>query len=142
MIGSATTVRAMNTWHSVHGPEGQLLFDRMRFARSSRSRVRGLLGRRSLPAGEGLAFREKSIHMFFMRMSLDIVFCDANMEIVRIVPNLGPWRMASCRLARYVLEVGPGEAARLGLEAGMVLTIEPAFERRARRLNVSPLTKA
>ena len=132
----------MNTWHSVHGPEGQLLFDRMRFARSSRSRVRGLLGRRSLPAGEGLAFREKSIHMFFIRMSLDIVFCDANMEIVRIVPNLGPWRMASCRLARYVLEIGPGEAARLGLEAGMVLTVEPAFERRARRLNVSPLTKA
>jgi uncharacterized membrane protein (UPF0127 family) len=64
------------------------------------------------------------------------------MEIVRIVPNLGPWRMASCRLARYVLEIGPGEAARLGLEAGMVLTVEPAFERRARRLNVSPLTKA
>ena len=132
----------MNTWHSVHGPEGQLLFDRMRFARSSLSRVRGLLGRRSLPVGEGLAFREKSIHMFFMRMSLDIVFCDAEMQIVRIVPSLAPWRMAGCRLARYVLEVGPGEAARLGLEEGMVLTVEPAFERRARRLNVSPLTKA
>jgi uncharacterized membrane protein (UPF0127 family) len=132
----------MNTWHSVHGPDGQLLFDRMRFARSSSSRVRGLLGRRSLPAGEGLAFRERSIHMFFMRMSLDIVFCDADMRIVRVVSNLAPWRMSGCRLARYVLEVGPGEAARLGLEEGMVLTVEPAFERRARRLNVSPLTKA
>jgi uncharacterized membrane protein (UPF0127 family) len=132
----------MNTWHSVHGPDGRLLFDRMRFARSSFSRVRGLLGRRSLPLGEGLAFREKSIHMFFMRMSLDIVFCDADMRIVRVVSNLAPWRMSGCRLARYALEVGPGEAARLGLEEGMVLTVEPAFERRARRLNVSPLTKA
>ena len=132
----------MNTWHSVTGPDGQLLFDRMRFARSSLSRVRGLLGRRSLPAGEGLAFREKSIHMFFMRMSLDVVFCDAEMRIVRIVPNLAPWRMAGSRLARYALEIGPGEAARLGLEEGMLLTVEPAFERRARRLNVSPLTKA
>src|SRR3954452_15908797 len=109
MTGSRTrtTVRSVNTWHSVHGPDGRLLFDRMRFARSSRSRVRGLLGRRSLPAGEGLAFREKSIHMFFMRMSLDIVFCDAEMQVVRIVPSLAPWRMAGCRLARYVLEVGP-----------------------------------
>ena len=132
----------MNTWHSVHGPDGQLLFDRMRFARSSRSRLRGLLGRRSLPAGEGLAFREKSIHMFFMRMPLDIVFCDADMEIIRIVPELRPWRTAGARRARYALEIGPGEAARLGLRKGMTLKVEPAFERRARRLNVSPLTKA
>ena len=132
----------MNTWHSVHGPDGQPLFDRMRFARTSTSRMRGLLGRRSLPVGEGLAFREKSVHMFFMRMSLDIVFCDADMQIVRIVHTLGPWRVAACRQARYALEVGPGEAERLGLREGMVLQVEPAFERRARRLNVSPLTKA
>jgi uncharacterized protein len=132
----------MNTWHSVHGPDGQILFDRMRFARSSRSRLRGLLGRRSLPEGEGLAFREKSIHMFFMRMPLDIVFCDAEMEIIRIVPELRPWRTAGARRARYALEIGPGEAARLGLHAGMTLKVEPAFERRARRLNVSPMTKA
>ena len=135
-------MKSVDTWHQVRAGDGPPLLDRLRFARSLPSRTRGLLGVRSLPPGEGLAFREKSIHMFFMRMSLDIVFCDARMEIVRIVPNLAPWRMASCRLARYVLEVGPGEAARLGLEAGMVLTIEPAFERRARRLNVSPLTKA
>jgi len=117
----------MNTWHSVHGPDGQLLFDRMRFARSSRSRLRGLLGRRSLPAGEGLAFREKSIHMFFMRMPLDIVFCDADLQVVRVVHNLSPWRMVGCRRARYVLEIGPGEAARLGLHEGMILRVDPAF---------------
>jgi uncharacterized protein len=132
----------MNTWHSVHGPDGQLLFDRLRFARTTPSRLRGLLGRRTLPVGEGLAFREKSVHMFFMRMSLDIVFCDADMQILRIVHGLSPWRVAGCRQAHYALEVGPGEAARLGLQEGMVLTVEPAFERRARRLNVSPLTKA
>ncbi len=95
-----------------------------------------------MPAGEGLAFREKSIHMFFMRMPLDIVFCDADMEIIRIVPELRPWRTAAARRARYALEIGPGEAARLGLREGMTLNVEPAFERRARRLNVSPLTKA
>jgi uncharacterized membrane protein (UPF0127 family) len=132
----------MNTWHSVHGPDGRLLFDRLCFARSARSRMRGLLGRRSLPEGEGLAFREKSVHMFFMRMSLDILFCDADMQILRIVHELRPWRIAGCRHARYALEVGPGEAARLGLAVGMVLQIEPAFERRARHLSVSPLTKA
>jgi uncharacterized membrane protein (UPF0127 family) len=132
----------MNTWHSVHGPDGQVLFDRMLFVRSSRSRLRGLLGRQSLPAGEGLALRQKSIHLFFMRMPLDIVFCDANMEIVRIVPELRPWRTAGARRAHYALEIGAGEAERLGLHEGMALKAEPAFERRARRLAVSPLTKA
>ena len=81
---------------------------------------------RSRP-GEGLAFREKSIHMFFMRMSLDIVFCDADLRVVRVVHDLRPWRMAGCRRARYVLEIGPGEAARLGLREGMALRVEPAF---------------
>ena len=80
----------MDTWHRVHAPDGRTLLERMRFARSLASRTRGLLGRRSLPAGEGLAFREKSIHMFFMRMSLDIVFCDADLQVVRVVHNLSP----------------------------------------------------
>jgi uncharacterized protein len=117
----------MDTWHQVRAPDGGSLLERMRFARSMASRTRGLLGRRSLPAGEGLAFREKSIHMFFMRMPLDIVFCDSGMQIVRVVHNLPPWRMAGCRQARYVLEIGPGEAARLGLHEGMVLHVDPAF---------------
>jgi uncharacterized membrane protein (UPF0127 family) len=117
----------MDTWHHVRAPDGRSLLERMRFARGLASRTRGLLGRRALPAGEGLAFREKSIHMFFMRMSLDIVFCDAELRVVRVVHNLSPWRMAGCRQARYVLEIGPGEAARLGLHEGMVLRVDPAF---------------
>jgi uncharacterized membrane protein (UPF0127 family) len=117
----------MDTWHEVQAADGRLLFERMRFARSLATRTRGLLGRRGLPVGEGLAFREKSIHMFFMRMSLDIVFCDAELQVVRVVDSLPPWRMAGCRRARYVLEIGPGEAARLGLREGMALRVDPAF---------------
>jgi uncharacterized protein len=117
----------MDTWHNVQVADGRPLLDRLRFARSLPSRTRGLLGVHALPAGEGLAFREKSIHMFFMRMSLDIVFCDADLQIVRIVHCLAPWRIAACRRARFVLEIGPGEAARLGLSEGMALRVEPAF---------------
>jgi uncharacterized protein len=117
----------MDTWHRVQAADGQPLLERLRFARSLPSRTRGLLGYRVLPAGEGLAFREKSIHMFFMRMSLDIVFCDADLQVVRIVHRLSPWRLAACRRARYVLEIGPGEAARLGLREGMALRVDPAF---------------
>ena len=117
----------MDTWHRLQDADGRVLLERLRFARSLATRTRGLLGRRSLDDGEGLAFREKSIHMFFMRMSLDIVFCDADLRIVRIAHRLRPWRMAACRRARYTLEIGPGEAARLQLREGMSLRAAPPF---------------
>ena len=119
----------MDTWHRCTAPTGGRCSSGCASRAASRARTRGLLGRRALPPGEGLAFREKSIHMFFMRMPLDIVFCDADMQIVRVVHELPPWRMAGCRRARYVLEIGPGEAARLGLREGMVAA------RRARLLS-------
>jgi uncharacterized membrane protein (UPF0127 family) len=117
----------VDTWHRLEAPGGAPLMERLRFARSLASRTRGLLGRTSLPPGEGLAFRERSIHMFFMRMPLDIVFCDADLRIVRVVHELRPWRMAGSRRARYVLELGPGEARRLGLEPGLQLRVTPPF---------------
>ena len=63
--------------------------------------------------------------MFFMRMPLDIVFCDGDLRVVRIARELRPWRMAGSRQARYVFEIGPGRAAALGIEEGDRLRVEP-----------------
>ena len=115
----------MDTLHRVVDAHGTVVLDQLRFARSIRTRVKGLLGRRELAEGEGLGFREKSIHMFFMRMPLDIVFCDGAMRVVKVVPELAPWKLAGCGSARYVLEIGPGEAGRLGLAPGSLLTVDP-----------------
>jgi uncharacterized membrane protein (UPF0127 family) len=102
-----------------------MLLDRLRFARRPATRLKGLLGRRSLEQGEGLGFKERSIHMLFMRMSLDIVFCDAGMRVVKVNQRLAPWRFAGCASARYVLEIGPGECERLGIRTGERLSFEP-----------------
>ncbi len=41
-------------------------------------RMKGLLGRRELPDGEGILLRPcASIHMFFMRFAIDAVFSTA-----------------------------------------------------------------
>jgi uncharacterized membrane protein (UPF0127 family) len=116
-----------DTTHEIRTVDGVVLLDRLRFARRARTRMRGLLGRRELPAGEGLAFREKSIHMFGMRMALDIVFCDRELRVLKVVPELRPWRMAACAGAHYVLEIGPGQAALLGIDVGERLTADPPF---------------
>jgi uncharacterized protein len=83
------------------------------------TRLRGLLGRRSLANGEGLLIRrESSVHTFFMRFAIDVVFLDTELRVLRVDANVGPWRLKACRGARSVLELGAGEAAARRLSIG------------------------
>jgi hypothetical protein len=82
-------------------------------------RMRGLIGRRGLPAGEGLLLRPApAIHTAFMRFPIDALFLDGEMKVVQVVERLRPWRMASFRSARAVLELSAGESARRGVAVG------------------------
>jgi uncharacterized membrane protein (UPF0127 family) len=87
-------------------------------------RMRGLLGRASLPAGEGmLLMPAPSIHTAFMRFPIDVVFTDRLMRVIRIEPDVPPWRAVSARHASNVLELAAGETAKRGLEIGDQLAI-------------------
>ena len=90
-------------------------------------RLRGLLGRRELPSGEGLLLRPApSIHTGFMRFPIDAVFLDGDLRVVGVADDLRPWRIAGRRGARAVLELAAGEAGRLGLRHGDRLSlVEP-----------------
>jgi uncharacterized protein len=135
MVGNTSGVG--DTMHTLLSDDGRELLAGVRCARSSKTRGRGLLGRTSLESGEGLVLPiagpaipvlslvTKSVHMFFMRMPLDIVFCDADLRVLRVVANLRPWRAASCARARYAIEIEAGSAARLGIGAGDALRLEP-----------------
>ena len=94
-------------------------------ARDPLTRLRGLLGRRSLAQDEGILLEPAgSIHTFFMRFPIDVVFLDREQRVVRVVPNLRPWRTAGVRKARAVLELAAGEAARVGMAPGAALRLE------------------
>jgi uncharacterized membrane protein (UPF0127 family) len=83
------------------------------------SRLRGLLGRSGLPAGEGVLLRPcSSVHMMFMRFPIDVVFCDGDLRVLSVVPNLRPWRFAAKRGAKVAIELAAGEAAKHGVDAG------------------------
>ena len=85
--------------------------------------MKGLLGRKSLPAGEGVLLRPAgSIQTMFMRFTIDAVFLDAADRVVKVATALRPWRTAACRGARSVLELPEGEASRRGLRPGVSLT--------------------
>ncbi|MFH0753748.1 MAG: DUF192 domain-containing protein [Candidatus Omnitrophota bacterium] len=59
------------------------------------SRARGLLGRKSLPMDAGMVItRCQSIHMFFMKFSIDVVFIDNAGIVVGAVTSIKPWRLS------------------------------------------------
>jgi hypothetical protein len=83
------------------------------------ARLRGLLGRRE-PRPLLLA-PAAAVHTCGMRFPIDAVFLDADLRVVKVVRALAPWRFASARGARAVLELPVGGAA--GLEPGVRLAL-------------------
>src|SRR5205823_13792684 len=90
--------------------DGRVVCERCAVANRPHSRARGLLGRRRLQPGEGMVLRPAwGVHTAFMRFPIDVVFLDADQVVIKIAANLQPWRTASCRGAREVVELAAGE---------------------------------
>lgn len=99
--------------------DGRIVCESVRVADKLGRRMRGLLGRKSLPSNEGILLRPAwSIHTAFMRFPIDVVFIDPEQVVIRIEHALRPFRTASCRGAREVVELAAGECERRGLEVG------------------------
>ena len=66
---------------------------RARVARTMFARMKGLIGTKSLPPGEGLLILHcNSIHTFFMSFAIDATFLDRDDRVVKIVRGIRPWR--------------------------------------------------
>jgi uncharacterized protein len=99
--------------------QGRVVCERCEVAAAMLDRMRGLLGRKGLDAGQGLLItRTSSIHTFFMRFPIDAVFLDRDLRVRKIVRELSPFRTAWSRGSKSVLELAAGEAARAGIETG------------------------
>jgi hypothetical protein len=100
----------------------RVVCERCVVADSPWSRMRGLLGRSELPRGEGIYLRPAgSIHTFFMRFPIDVVFVDGDGVVVGVERALKPWRTAWRKGAKAVLELAAGEADARSLTAGQRL---------------------
>lgn len=87
------------------------------------SRGRGLMFSAGLAEGSGLLIEPcNSIHMFFMRFPLDIVFADREGRVLFLYRGIKPWRMG--RLvwgARCALELPVGAIDNSGTQVGDTL---------------------
>lgn len=107
---------------AVRASDGKELAGDVTVAESLAARMCGLLGRPSLPTGQGLLIRPcKGIHTFFMRFPIDAVFLDRDNRIVAFYRSLQPNRMTSVyRKAQSVLEL-PGGTLDSSLTVGQAI---------------------
>src|SRR5262249_4040858 len=76
---------------------------------TSNSRRQGLLGRESLPPGEGLWIRPcEGIHTVGMKFPIDLIYLDRQHRIRKLVRNIRPWRISLCLSSHSVLELPAG----------------------------------
>ena len=109
---------------SLRTVEDRVVCERCLVADSPWARMRGLLGRRGLESGEGLLLRPTgSVHTFFMRFPIDVVFLSRDGEVLRIAQALSPWRTAGARRAKVALELAAGDAERRGIRVGSRLDL-------------------
>ena len=105
--------------------DGRVVADHVEVAASMWQRFMGLMFRRELPAGHGLSLTPcNSIHMFFMRIPLDVVFLDRDGRVLRTYEGIRPWRVSRVvRGSRTAVELPAGTLRAAGIEKGAVLRL-------------------
>lgn len=124
--------QVMRRVYSMRNERGDVICERCLVADTLLSRMRGLLGRDELGADEGLLLTpESSIHMWFMRFPIDVVFLQADLTVLAVRENVKPWRTAGHRGSRAVLELPAGTCRRRGLSPGDRLALVDYAEDKA-----------
>ncbi len=106
---------------------GELIARRCYVADHFFTRLKGLLGKRELPPGEGLLIKPcNSVHTFGMKMSIDVVFLSEEYEVLHIMEEMPPGKMSPVvKKCACVLELPAGQVERTPILLGQHLLVNP-----------------
>lgn len=84
------------------------------------SRFLGFMFKKELPMDQGIWLIPcNSIHMFFMRFPIDVIFLDSNNQVVKIVENLQPRKiLPKVKNAYSTLELPIGTIRKYNIKIG------------------------
>jgi uncharacterized protein len=89
-------------------------------AETTVSRLKGLLGASGLEAESCLWIHDcRSIHTYFMKFAIDVVFVDKNLRVKKIYRSLKPWSLTMPVMgARSVFEFQSGALNQVQISVG------------------------
>jgi len=108
--------------------KGNVVASRVTVAKTHSTRRKGLLGRKSLDAEEGMLLIPcRSVHTMGMKFAIDVVVLNKAYHVVKVVPDVKPGRMMIRGSGGYsTLELAAGVAEAKRVEAGDRLHVAPA----------------
>ena len=68
----------------------------------------------------------ESVHTFFMRFPIDLVYLDRNNKVRKVRSAVGPWRLSACFSAHSILELPAGTIRATKTQRGDLLEFSPA----------------
>jgi uncharacterized membrane protein (UPF0127 family) len=112
---------------AVNGTRGTVLAASLEIADTAASRNKGLLSRDGLAPGGGLWIVPcQSVHTFFMRFPIDLVYLDSRKRVRKVRSAVGAGRISFCLTSQSVIELPAGTVLETQTQAGDTLMIEPA----------------
>ncbi|RJP27413.1 MAG: DUF192 domain-containing protein [Candidatus Omnitrophota bacterium] len=111
----------------INTTQNTILADKAVLADNPFSRMKGLLGRKALYDGEALVLKPaNSIHTFFMRFSIDVIFLGRDNKVVKIISHLKPFRLSPLYFSSsIVIELPSGYIKKTNTKESDILSIQP-----------------
>lgn len=90
-------------------------------------RFRGLMLSKPLPPDQALLIPCcASVHTFFMRYALDLIYLDKHGTVVKLVRHVKPWRMSwGSASATQIVEMPAGGIDRYAIQVGDAMVLHP-----------------
>ena len=110
---------------AVNVTKGVAIASELEIATSFAARSQGLLGHSGLKPDTGLIIDPcSSIHMWFMRFPIDVVFLDKKNRVVGLKRNVKPWGMAWSWRGAKTLELPVGVIASTRTQLGDIVAFQ------------------
>lgn len=109
----------------VNRDNGQVIADSIESATTFFTRLKGLMFRQQLSNGGGLYLHPcKSIHMFFMKFPIDVLYLDKDWKIVGMEEQLEPGKIGKVfPNVVSVIELGSGSIQKYDIKAGQIVEL-------------------
>lgn len=110
----------MKVYNSTQNKE---IADGIKVADNFFTRSIGLLSKKSVLEGEGLIIKPCcSIHTFFMRFAIDVIFVNKKNEIIALYENVRPWKILPIHpTSHYVIELLANSISNKNINKGDVI---------------------
>jgi len=104
---------------------GVILVDHGRVANNFWTRMKGLIGVRHLPEGDGLLITPcNGVHCMFMSIPIDVLYVNPADRVVALDPEMKPWAVGRIyKGVRYVIELPAGTIGCTGTASGDALRV-------------------